>query len=299
MIPYGKIKARLQALLKDESTATAADILLYTNEAIRDIASDHFFDTLKREVSFSSLLPADMERPFYIQLNDTDFLSFPISETSQYTSRKLFGWWMDRVTTDPLSIGSDGVIAANGTAFSSASPSVAFTSDMIGEFIQIGENEGIYEITAVPSTTTLTLADGFRGAAETAAHYEVRPQFTQQMQVTDEDGTNVNDEVSTFIYQKIPLPIYNDYDPIPLPGNCKAVRIMVQQMLLLGDKYDNDALKRQPDFQRAIDKMKPLQPTRGRTPAPRNKYGTRIVYGRFSHNSHIRVDRNNRRILGR
>lgn len=297
MIPFGKMKARLQALMKDNSSATAADILLYTNEAIRDIASEHFFDTLKREVTFSTLLPADMERPFYVELSDTDFLTFPISETGRYTSNKLYGWWMDRVTVTPLSYGADGIIAANGTSFASANPSVAFDSTMIGEFITIEENEGVYEITAVPDANTLTLKDGYRGAAETAAFYQVRPEFTQQMGVTDEQGDDVSNEASRFIYQKIPLPIYNDTDRIPLPGNCKAVRIMVHQMMMLGEKYDNDSLKRQPDYLSALANMQPLQPVRGRMSRPRNRYGNPIMYGRYKNK--VREDSSNRRILGR
>jgi len=299
MIPYGKLKDRLQAKLKDTSSETAADILLYTNEAVRDIGSDHFFNTLKRRVTFPSngILPADMERPYYVQLSDTDFLAFPISDTSRYTSNKLFGWWIDTTTTNtPLSDGADGIIAANGTAFTSAAPSTAFDSTMVGEFIRIGENEGVYKISAVPGATSLTLADGYRGDAETAAHYEVRPEGTERIGVTDYDGVDVSDEVAFFDYTKIPLPIYNDYDLIPFPGNCAAVRIMVEQQLLQGEKYDNDALKRSGEFIRALGNMKPLQPVKGRTPAPRNRFGNRVKFGRYKNK--IREDSNNRRILG-
>jgi hypothetical protein len=283
--------------MKDQSSETAADMLLYTNEAVRTIAADHFFDTLKRDTTFSALLPADMERPFYVELSDTDFLAFPISETARYTSNKLYGWWMNRVTVDPLTEGSDGAITANAKTFTSAGSTFQADGVTAGEFIRIGTNAGIYEIDTVDSETQLTLVDGYRGATVTGSYFEVRPRFTQRIALTNEQGDDVSSEAIRFIYQKIPLPIYNDTDMIPLPGDCRAVRIMVHQMLLLGEKYDNDALKRQGDYLSAIASMQPLQPVRGRLTRPRDRYGNPVMFGRYK--NVIREDSNNRRILGR
>ena len=295
MIPYLAHKEQLQKLMKDTSTETAEDILLYTNIAIREIAADHFYETLKRNVTFTTLLPGDLERPFYMQLSDTDYLAFPISETGRYRSSKLYNWWSNRVDTTPELEANDGAITANAKALTSAG--AGFTAAMVGEYVRIGSNLGIYKIAAYVSATEVTLEDAYRGATVTGAHFEVRPWGTQTMAVTDEQGTVATPTGATLIYQKIPLPVYNDYDLIPLPGNCAAVMIMVHQQLLLGEKYDNDALKREAKYVKAIADMKPLAPTRGRTPRPRGRSGVPIVYGR-SRSGRSSVDSNNRRILG-
>lgn len=294
MIQFGPHKSQLQKLMKDKSTETAADILLYTNIAIREIASSHFFETLKSDVTLATLLPGDMERPFYIQLSDTDYLAFPISQTDRYSSGKLYNWWMNRSVSTTLLTADDGAITANLKALTSAGN--GFTAAMVGEYVRIGENLGVYKIAAYVGAGEVTLSDGFRGATETAAHFEVRPLGTMQLALTDEQGDSESMTGATLTYQRFPLPIYNDYDMIEFPGTCLAVTTMVHQRLMLGEKYDNDALKQDPSFQRQIAAMNPLSPTRGRKPRPRNRYGAGIMYGR--HRSGIRENSSNRRILG-
>jgi len=294
MIPYSAHKSQLQKLMKDLSSETAADILLYTNISVREIASWHFFETLKKNVDLATLLPGDLERPFYIQLGDTDYLAFPVSETDRYTSGKLYNWWMNRSVADPLLTISDAAITANDTALTSVTG--GFTSAMVGEFVRIGSNLGVYEIDAYVSGNEVTLAKGFRGDTETAAYCEVRPQGTEQLALTDEQGTATSVDNSSLIYQRFPLPIYNDYDMIELPGSCLAVTTMVHQRLMLGEKYDNDALKQEPSFIKQIAAMNPLAPVKGRTPRPRDRFGVPVAFGRLRNG--IRTNSNDRRILG-
>lgn len=296
-VAYGQIKDQLQFLIKDKSAETAEDMLRFTNLSVADITNDHFFDMLRTSIEVSGrLLPANAERLDYVQLDDTDFLSFRIQYTDRYMSPRLYNWFSNFTTTDPLITGTDGVATANSKTFTSAAPSANFTSALIGEFISIGTNLGMYEITAVPDTNTLTLKYGYRGVSASAQGYQVRPEGTKYLDLTDEQGTALSDATPTLYYQRTPLPVYNDHDRIQLPGTCKAVQIMVHQQLLLGQKYDNDALKREPSFVRAIADMNPLSPTQGRKMRPRNKFGNTVRFGR--NRFVVSTDVNSRRLIG-
>jgi hypothetical protein len=223
-------------------------------------------------------------------------------------SSKLFNWFPNGAVSTPLVTGSDGVTVINGTTFTSAAPSTDFdaTDDtLVGEYIQIGDNEGIYKIDSVTDANTLVLEDGFRGAdlsdpsspaALTAQYYEVRPRGTLQIEFTDEYGDALTSTTRKAWYQRRPLPLYNDYDQLLLPGNCEAVRIQAFKMLLEGAKYDNDALKQDAAYRSAIARMKPLHPTMGRQRMPRDRHGNVIMYGRSR--APERTDSQGRSLIG-
>lgn len=297
MIPYEQHKVQIQALIGDEDSRTATEILLFSNIAYRDIASSHLWQPLMVEAAFSSLiLPGDLERIAYVEPDDTDYSAFLIDRTDQYFSSRLYNWWRNLTTTTPLVTGSDGVVVANSTKFTSASPSTAFTADHVGEYIRIGSNLGIYRIDAFVSGTEITLEKGFRGVGATGQNYELRPNGTQQVALTDQQGSDLGFTDWRYIYQKIPLPLYNDYDQIELPGSCQAVTVMVHQMMLLREKYDNDALKRSQAFQDALGLMQPLNPTKGRHTRPRMRTGEVLRFGKYKSTPYY--NQNDRRVLG-
>ena len=49
---------------------------------------------------------------------------------------------------------------------------------------------------------------------------------------------------------------------------------------MLGDKYDNDSLKRQPAYIAALAEMKSHEPVRGKLPRTRDKWGQPVAFGR-------------------
>jgi len=309
MIAYGRLRVRLQNAFDDTSDEFQWQILEAVQTAYRDIATDHVWQTLLEEVTQSSgVLPADLERPVLYVQDDTDYLQFAISETQRYLSSKLFNWFPDGAVSTPLTFGADGVTVINGTTFTSAAPDTDFdatSSTLVGEYIQIGINEGIYKIASVTNANTLVLEDGFRGAdlsdpstpaALTGQYYEVRPRGTLRIAFTDESGDALTSTTRKAWYQRRPLPLYNDYDQLLLPGNCEAVRIQAFKMLLEGAKYDNDALKQNAAYMSAIARMKPLHPTVGRQRMPRDRHGNVIMYGRSR--APERTDSQGRSLIG-
>ncbi|MHC4616254.1 MAG: hypothetical protein ACYTEQ_00735 [Planctomycetota bacterium] len=292
-IPYGLAKQNTQDLIDDYSSATAAKILRAYNLAYRTIAGDHVWQVFFTELSNpGTTLPADMERPVMYVQDDTDYLYSPVAFTDRYIDPRLYKWFPNGTVQTPLATASDGVVTANSTAFTSASASFA-SATHANEYIQIGTNEGIYKISSVTDPNTLVLADAYRGASATAQYYEIQPRGTQKIAYVDQEGATLTPSSSAKLwYQRRPLPLYNDRDQILLPGNCEAVQIMVHQMMMLGDKYDNDALKRRDDYNAAIARMQPLNLTVGRRRRVRNRMDGVVKYGRDKRR--FNVDSNDR-----
>lgn len=277
----GAIIKRLQDQIQDDSDETKADILSHLNFYYIDLAGKHLFRTLLTEVpTQGSVLPADLVRPHLFR-DDTDSLYFESGLPMRYSSNKLYNWYMNLTAGDPLTSGADGVISANATAFTSAAG--AFTAAMVGEYIRIGQNLGIYKIAAVPSATALTLQDGFRGDAETAAYYQVRPEGTLALTTHDNQGVATSPVTLSFWYLRRPLPIYNDYDSILLPGNCEALYIRVIQSLLKTGKYTNDAFKEMQSFEEAWAEMVSLSPIPKVVHRAKDALGRVAMYGRRRH----------------
>lgn len=280
-LTVGHIIDRIQGMIDDDSTETRTDILRHLNVAYQELAMEHVWSTFTKTMTgipTSGILPGDFVR--FIHVEDGENVAYFVSgRLVKYSDPRYYKYFKDVTTQNtPLESGSDGVIAANGTAFSSAT--AAFTSAMENEYIRIGENLGIYKISTVSSATAIVLDNGFRGAAETAAYYEVRPIGTPKCGFLDEDADALTSTTATIWYQTHPLPLYNDYDPILLPGTCEALRIRLCQLMDQTNKYDNDALKKQGEYDKALALMKDLDPIPERFIVPRDKNGNRLMFGR-------------------
>ena len=292
----GALTALIQDAVDDDSTEGKAEIHRAMNQSYREIAIMHFWQALVSNITLSSsVLPGDMERPFAIQPADTDYLYFPISFQDQYTNRRLYAWFTNLQSATPLLTGADLTVTANGTTVTSAGSDFT-AATYAGEYIRIGVSGGIYKIDSVTDANNLVLVNGYRGDSATNQYFEIRPEGTKKINRTDYDGQDTGSTSDQFWYLRRPLPLYNDYDSIPLPGTCEALRIMTLQRVLEGDKYDNDALKQQDNFRNAIGEMKALEPTVGREPRARDQFGNQMMFGR--RRSAERFSAANRRVLG-
>jgi len=288
MIPGGAMLDRIQSMIDDKSTETRIDIINSMNAAICSISSEHIWSTLTVQVTNpGTVLPADCIRVVYVE-DGTDQLYFKIGIPSRYASDRLYNYFENMTVTTPLLVGSDLVTSINSKTVTSVTG--GFTTALhVGEYISIGENLGLYKIASVTDTNTLVLEEGFRGADVsdpdipadlTAQYFEIRPEGTKQFLQTDESGDAITSATTKLWYLRKPLPIYNDYDRILLPGNCEAVFIYTCRLMLQSDKYENDSLKRVQDYDRELEKMKSLDPVPQRFVAPRDRMGNRVSFGR-------------------
>ena len=289
----GAVRALVQDSVDDDSDDTALKIDRSINQSYREVAAMHFWQAFKRYwLITSSILPGDVERLFYVEPSNTDYLYFPMSEQDRYTNGKLYSWFLNMTVVTPLLTGTDMVVTANSTSATSAAAGFV-SATHLNEWIRIGVDGGIYQISAFVSTSEVTLSHAYRGASDTDQFFEVRPEGTLQLSRSDEEGDLITDTADKLWYLCRPIPLYNDYDSIPLPGTCDAIRIMALQRHLEGDKYDNDALKQQPNFVDALSSMKSHEPIVGGSPRARDQYGNPMAFGkrrmRFPNNIYRRV----------
>jgi len=278
----GGILEEVGQLIGDTSTETKAKLLIWANTVYYEIAEGgHQWQTLVDKITNpGTVLPSDMSSPVYVE-DDTDEVYFRSSLKRRYTERNhLFNWFENfSATTSPLGrLVNDGAITAGAKALTSASN--PFTAAMAGEYVTIGENRGKYKIAALVGAGEVTLQDPFRGDTETAAHIEVRPTGTLAMLYHDENGDSITSSTIKFWYVRSPLPLYNDYDLVELPGDCKALMLGILRLAMVSQKYDNDALKQVGDFDLALARMKALSPEIGQVNRPTGADGQRTRFGR-------------------
>lgn len=292
----GAVRLLIQDAIDDSSDETAIIIDRVINQSVREVGAEHFWQAYKKSTYLtSSILPGDIEKMYYVQPSDSDYLYFPMQDTDRFTNGRLYNWFLNMAVATPLLTGTDMVVTANSTSVTSATG--GFDSGThAGEYIRIGVDGGIYEISSVTDATTLVLTHAYRGASDTAQFFEIRPEGTLILGRTDEEGDAITDSEDILWYLARPLPLYNEYDTIPLPGTCEAIRIMALQRMLEGDKYDNDALKQQNNYMNALAHMKSYEPIRGAEPRNRDRWGNIAAFGR--HRARVRYAQNGRRIIG-
>lgn len=290
--PCGTIIQAVKDMIDDSSEETESKIRRHLNRAYYSVCEERNWGTLLKQITLGSsyILPSDVRQLYYVE-DDTDYLWFKGGIPERYCSNKLYNYFQDISVATPLLTGTDLVTTINSTTVTSATG--GFTSAMMGEYIRVGSTMGVYKIATLNTTNSITLTDAFRTANEsnpdthaslTAQYFEVRPKGTMKLALTDENGDAVTTTTMKIWYSSIPLPLYNDYDEIMLPSTCEALRIKIYQYMNQTDKYTNDSLKLQADYDEAFDRMKALDPIPFRPRVPRNRLGNQIVFGRTSNN---------------
>jgi len=269
---------RVQDMIDDHSDETKSILLGHLNALYATYGADHSWYALTAQVTNpGAVLPSDLERVLFIE-DGVDKMYFKRGYPQKYGNRAMYNWWLNYSTGTPLLVGSDLVVTANSATVTSAA--AGFTAAMVGEYIRIGENRGIYKISAFGSTSSITLTDAYRGASTTAQYFEVRPEGTKQIIFKDENAGDIISATRILWYLRKPLPLYNDYDKILLPGECDFLRIALLKLMQVTQKYDNDSLKQDPEFIKAYSQTKSLEPVPDRFVSPRDQLGSRFAFGR-------------------
>jgi hypothetical protein len=279
MLDFKNLYTQIQDLIDDASTQTLVTIKRVINNEYANICGMRpwSFNTI-RETGVTSLqLPSNLNQIIRINVdNATDYrMSNQGDRYFDQTSNNFS--FIDPIET-PLATAADAVVTANSTSVTSAAAS--FSAEA-GEYIRFGDNIGMYKIASVDDANTLTLTEAFRGDSATAVFYEVRPKGTRQIQFFDAAGTALTVATYTLHYSRQPLPLYNDYDSVLLPGQAEYLKYRVHKTMLREYKYDNDALGLLRDEQEVFDLMASLDPLPRPFQKPVDKRGQRIKFGRL------------------
>jgi hypothetical protein len=279
MLVFGWLQEVIQDRIDDHSEETLAVIKQEINLAYFAICARHPWTFLRASKSLTftasqttgTLLPADLCDIYHLCNTDNSewVRRDERSRREDIVSQK---WYYSGVVETALKTGTDLVIASGGTAATSATN--LFGTGNTGEFVRIGQNRGMYEISANADAGKLTLANSYRDAAETGATFEIRPRGTKRILVDEADA-----ETLTCYYWRIPLPLYGDYDPILLPEPADALILACWVNMLRWQKYDVDATRLEAEANLKLQEMQSQDPM-PTFHRPKNYRRERLQFGR-------------------
>jgi len=251
----------MKRLLLQEMTLNPNDIhtemaRLAISDAYIYVCSGRKWDFLKREKTYTPTT-----YPIVLPANLTVVESVMDNVGNRYVNDESGGrvnplynynWYFDSCITTSLVSGSNATVENDSTDVTSAAEFTVATC--VGEYIQIGDISGMYEIETYTSTSAIVIANPFRGKA-TGARFVIRPEGTKTMNFCDHATNDLEPEEVTVVYYIEPLPLYNDWDPILTPGNSSAIRLQAMQIALKRLGKVRDARLLQDDIRIATGAM--------------------------------------------
>jgi len=179
----------------------------------------------------------------------------------------------------PLFMGTDLGVTNEGTSFTSPTleTRIADTDTdpdtVIDEYVQFGEGMEFYKVSV--DTSPFSFTPTYYGDTISDGDVKLRPAETQRMVILDEAETALVDKSVDIFYWKAPLGIYRDSDVIPLSSaNALMLRIL--------RRLPEAKLKRPvsaTEIDKAMAKLKALNPRFPRPPHPRDKHNRLITSG--------------------
>jgi hypothetical protein len=117
-------------------------------------------------------------------------------------------WYISEINWTPLLSGSGLTIVDGATSFSGTT---GITSDMIGEYIRISDQSGVYKLETVNS-----LSSPYYGSNVAAGTFVVRPEGIKKIKLVAPDG-DTDTESATIYYWRYPPQLYTGTQMMHLP----------------------------------------------------------------------------------
>lgn len=279
MFYFGDLCDIVKSRIDDASTETLVVIKREANLAWFELCAKHPWTFLRTSASLpftadqttGTLLPGDLY-DIYGLYDANGYEWVRRDQKSRREDIVTQKWYYSAAIDTPLAEGADAVVSANGTTVTSAA--VAFGTGRTGEYVKIGANRGVYKIATNANTGTITLTQGYKGDAETAASFEIRPRGLKRILLDEADA-----ETLTCYYWTQPLPLYNTYDVIPFPEPQEALIMAVWTRMLRWQKYDTDADRLLQEYDDKVQTMMQADPT-PTFHIPRNYRRGQLYFGR-------------------
>jgi len=263
-IPCGILLDQVANSLNDPRTTAdepwKKTLLSKLNESYQEVASSYPWQPLQRVVTLTDdvyVVPSDCLRILRVIDENKQPYNF-VGGKSTYSAFNYNWYWGTPIET-VLASGTTLVVTDYGTAVTSTEEFTETTC--ANEYIRIGSNAGLYKISAWTSTSSITLADYFRGTSESQAIFSIRPIGTPVLAFAGPSAVALSPTGIEITYVKTPLPLSRDEDVIELPGDCAAVRIKAEQKLLSMVKRDWQADRMTEDYDKALGRMKAMEPS--------------------------------------
>ena len=284
MIPCGSIFSENSTQMnKPTGTSDAvwlAQLWEKLNEAYQFVADSFPWQTLKGVTTLDDdtyIVPADSR--LITKVIDGNKQQYNFVAGANRPSPFNYNFYFDNPVSTPLAEGTTAVVSEYATTLTSTAEFPATTA--ADEYIRIADNVGIYKISTWTSTSLMTLADHFRGSAQSAAIFQIRPRGTQVLAFSDAAGDDITPSDVELTYVRTPLPLYKKSDLIELPGSCPAVSVKMLQTILALSGFNQAADRKQAEFLSAMSVMKANEPaTESHQPTTLFQYRKRDAHGR-------------------
>lgn len=207
----------------------------YINQSYFTVCASKRIEALIDKVTLTPIdgecvLPSDCVPDSIESIEDSDGQQYFRDESrgrgNQYYARN---YYFDGIA--PVLVTSDTASIDEGSTTLTTEESTFLTSH-VGEYVAIGGSGTMYKITAFGTDMSVTISDPYRGDSETSMHIEVRPKPTYVIKFISDKMEALEPTTIYLTYQKLPLPLYNDYDPILVPGTGEDIRTMALQSML-------------------------------------------------------------------
>ncbi len=263
MIPCGSILSENSTQMnKPTGTSDAvwiAQLWEKLNEAYRFVADSFPWQTLKGVVTLADsvyIIPADSR--LITKVVDDNKQQYNFVAGPNRASPFNYNFYFDNPVSTPLAEGTTLAVSEYATTLTSTAEFPATTA--ASEYIRIGSNVGVYKISTWTSTSAMTLVDHFRGNAESAAIFQIRPRGTQVLAFSDAAGDAIYPTGVELTYVRTPLPLYKAEDLLELPGSCPAVSVKMLQKILALSGFNQAADRKQDEYLNAMSLMKANEP---------------------------------------
>jgi len=281
MIPAGQLWDQIEEAVRRTAAADVEEIMRAVNFEYYRIAaltpwvglrSTFSLDFTGKDSDNAMLLPADLAGIEAVWDGSNKEYSFrnraaPENDISyeDYTYRYFY--------EDPV---ATALVAAENFNVSNGATTYTHTAtwdaDWIGEYVRFGKGLGFYKIASED-----TLAVAYRGEQITDGWGEIRPAGTKRLSVRDYIGTFSEVTVTVYCW-KLPLPLWNEYDMMLLPGHEALELAVLARILGYKDRKPVEARGYRGDYRQAISSEiaanpRPITPKR-----PVDRQGTGIRF---------------------
>ena len=189
--------------------------------------------------------------------------------SDEYGDDRNYRWFYTDAETDALAILTDVTLAQSANVFSCTGWLAAY----INEYVQIGNELGIYKLTAANTISPRYYGPQLNGSPTDLM--QVRPAGTKRFSIVDYDGVFVAAGKVNVYYWAYPTPLYLPNQPILLPDYVPLKLLTLIDIIGTKDRKEAIADRWRIEFDKAYALMESLNPDFQAPNVPLDRYGDR------------------------
>lgn len=283
----GYLFQEVQAALRLYGVSDLQQIQASANMSYQHLALLRSWLPLRRKttISFASadannsmLLPADLAGVDAVWEGSTHHHEYKASDqsyaenSSNHSDDRTYRWFYTQPETDAYAILTGVTMEQSANIFTCDN----WLASYIGEYVQIGNELGLYKLTAANTISPRWYGPRLGGSPTDVM--QVRPAGTKRFSICDYDGRFEPNTTVTLYYWVQPTPLYLPNQPILLPDYKPLELLTLIDVLGTKDRKNAVVEPFRLEYERALSKMESLNPDFMIPSVPQNRYGRRLSF---------------------